>query len=178
MLIRKYFVFMFFYIGYCHAIWDDTWDKCSVPYSVLLSIDSNLTVKLGRSDSLIDVVLEESKKLHRNVCQGNYCIDSCHTASIPQSLAYEIPLGRWLKLVESAKSINTAINPRRDTLYEPRRCPDNEIIIDPPMYIINACSLHFSSKILPNGKQIILINGSSYSIVKKDDGTSVLRKMD
>jgi len=192
MLNKIYLIFTFIFIGQSHADWTDyiiddrRSDKFSniyeyVVYSVLSDLDDELENELIKSDSLIQIIIEEFEKLRRKeVCENKYCIDGCDDIRLPQNLFYKLPLGKWFELWKYAEKNKITIS-TIDTLYEERcrpnvtNCPIK--IIEIPLKIIDACFLHFSSKKSSKGEQIILINNTAYRIVKKKNGNTVLRKM-
>jgi len=181
---KIYLIFIFFFHGLCCYAqqvkdYEDYCEPYEAVYSVLSNLDNNLTTRLSETDSLIQIVIEEGVKLKREICFNNYCIDSCYNIKIPRSIFHKVSLGKWLELSFSSQKQGIYIKSSIDTIYETQfRMPHCTSVIDPPTYITDACSLHFSSKKSSKGEQLILINGTTYSIAKRKDGTTVLRKED
>jgi len=184
MLNRIYPIFIFF----CHWLccyaqqvkdYEDYCEPYEAVYSVLSNLDSSLETRLSEADSLLQIAQIEGEKLKREICFNNYCIDGCYSINIPRSIFYKVSLGKWMEFGFLSKKHDILLNPSIDTIYETRfRMPHCTLVIDPPTYITDACSLHFSSKKSSKGEQLILINSTVYSIAKRKDGTTVLRKMD
>jgi hypothetical protein len=173
MLNKIYPILIFFCIGYAHSVCD----SYRVIYSIL-SIDDELAFKLSKVDSLTQVITEEAKKLKdREICENKYCSEGCgRFIRFPQNLYSKLSQDKWLELWENTDSNDIYLVPA-DTLYEERCYSTNiTIFIDPPLKIVDACSLRFFSEKSPNDEQIVLINETAYNIIKRKDGSNVLRR--
>ena len=184
MLNKIYPMLVLLHAGLCYTqktefSMDSYCEPYEAVYSVLSNLDGDLEIRLSQADSLLQIAIEEGEKLDREICFNNYCIDGCYNINIPRSIFYKVPYGKWIEVAGYSKKNNIMLNPSTDTIYEIRnRMPSCTIITDPPTYIRDACSLHFSSKKSKKSEQIILINDTAYKIVKRKDGSTVLRKAD
>jgi hypothetical protein len=151
-------------------------DVYQVPYSILLHLDTNVLEELRVSDSLGQIIIQEIKRKQQKVCVDDYCIDSCFNVVMPQSIFYPQQSIELYDLIMTAREMHIQLS-MHDTLYSFHSI-GGTIIIDPPIQIIDACAIHFSSKKDSNGEMIILINDTPYRIVKRKDGSRVLRKAD
>jgi len=174
-------------------------------FSTLLDIDSSLLNSILSSDSLFEVFLFELDKLPMED-ELTYLLTGglleCDLFIFPETIFKSFSIKKQLQLqnrycknkffrvsnyifdIAYYKSIQVSNETcGADTIMMEYSHPAikyffnrKDICVSPA--IANACALHFSSKVLSNGKQIILINGTAYSIAKRKDGTTILRKED